>query len=54
MKTLMTCMLRNHRQEDPLGLVDLLEDGRVVWHATDSKVLWRHGDFLTPTSGIPQ
>ena len=49
MKALMTCMLRNRRQEAQRGLVDLLEDGRVVWHGTPNDVRWWHEDFLTPT-----
>jgi len=52
MKILMTCMLRNHHQEAQRGLVDLLEDGRVLWHATPNGVRWWHGDFLTPAPRV--
>ena len=47
-KVLMTCMLRNHRLLAQRGLVDLREDGQVVWHATSNAVHWWHEDFLSP------
>lgn len=52
MKILMTFMLHNRHQELQRGLVDLLEDGRVLWHDTPNEVRWWHGDFLTPTPRV--